>query len=63
MLSFQFHSRILVVVPSRIVGVAENTGGIVAREDVTEVAKISKIERKTVIVDKLPVVSQILLPL
>ena len=43
MLSFQFYSRTSVIVPNRIVGVAEDTDGVAARENVIEVAKTGKI--------------------
>jgi len=47
-----------VVVLNRIVEAAEDTNRIAARRNAIEVAETSMIRGKTVIVDKLPVVSQ-----
>jgi len=43
MLSFQFYSRTSVIVPNRIIGIAEDTDRMAAREDTTEVAETGKI--------------------
>lgn len=53
----------MVVVPSRIVRIAENIGEVTARGDTIEVAETGEVGEKTVIVGKLLVVGQILLPL
>ena len=61
MLLFWSHSKTSVIVLSRIVEAAEDIDGVAARGDTTEVAEVGKVGRKTIIVDKLLVVGQILL--
>lgn len=56
MLLFWSHSRILVVVPNKIVKVVENADRVAVRENVIELAKVGEVKRKTVIIDKLSVV-------
>jgi len=55
-LSFQSYSRTSVTVPNRTVGAVESVGKVAVREDIIEVAEISEIGEKTVIVSKLLVV-------
>lgn len=53
MLLFWSHSRILVVVPNKIVKVVENADRVAVRENVIELAKVDEVKRKKVIIDKL----------
>ena len=50
MLLFWSHSRILVVVPNKIVKVVENADRVAVRENVIELAKVDEVKRKKVII-------------
>jgi len=54
---FWFYLRILVAVLNKTVRVVEDTGEVVARRDVIEVAKVGEIRKKTIIINKLLVVN------